>query len=262
MSLLKASDYIPAKDFAKFLITGDVGTGKSEFAATFPTPGFVFNFDHKIATYARYPGWDYAEWDISAKGWVDFEKDEREVAELCKTGKYKTIVYDSTTAMTDMAMERALQLDPKRSATSGPIWNVHYQMVRNLIEGKLRAALNYKTNLVVIAHLNIQTDQTTGAIIGIEPLLTGQLAVRVPGYFEEVYCSFTRTTGEGKTQWYLRTIPRGYYKARSTMSGRTSLLPAELPNSYSAVIKAYHEAVAKQKEAIAKIIADRGVTDV
>ena len=151
-----------------------------------------------------------------------------------------------------MAMERALQLDPKRSPTGGPIWNVHYQMVRNLMEGKLRSFLNYNCNLIVIAHLDIKTDNETGAIVGIEPLLTGQLAVRVPGYFEEVYCSFTRTTGD-KTSWYLRTIPRGYYKARSTMSGKLSLLPPELPNNYAAVIKAYREAVQKTKERMAEI---------
>lgn len=256
MTILKASDYIPSEDFTKFFVTGDFGTGKSEFAASFPTPGLVFNFDKKISTYSRYPGWDYLEYPLTAAGWAQFEKDEREVSKAIDSGQYKTVVYDSTTAMTDMAMERALQLDPKRSPTGGPIWNIHFQMVRNLMEGKLRAALNHNCNLIVIAHLNIHTDQETGAIVGIEPLLTGQLAVRIPGYFEEVYCAFTRTVGD-KTTWYLRTIPRGYYKARSTMSGRASLLPPELPNTYSAVIQAYRNAVTKQKELIAKIKADQ-----
>lgn len=250
LEILKASDYAPTDDFTKFFICGDFGTGKSEFAATFPTPGFVFNFDKKIATYSRYPGWDYVEYPLTAPGWAQFEKDEKEVSKLVAEGKYQSIIIDSTTAMSDMAMERALQLDPKRSPTGGPIWNVHFQMVRNLMEGKLRGFLNYNANLVVIAHLDIKTDAETGAIIGIEPLLTGQLAVRIPGYFEEVYCAFTRTSGD-KTTWYLRTIPRGYYKARSTMSGVIGLLPAELPNRYSAVIKAYREAVAKMKQRIA-----------
>lgn len=253
MNIRKASDYIPTEDFTQFFVTGDFGTGKSEFAASFPTPGFVFNFDKKIATYARYGGWDYTEYDLSAAGWAQYEKDEKEVIKLIDEGKYKTLVYDSTTAMTDMAMERAMQLDPKRSPTGGPIWNCHYQMVRNLMEGRLRTGLNAKCNLVVIAHLNIHTDQETGAIVGIEPLLTGQLAVRVPGYFSEVYCAFTRPKEGGGTQWYLRTIPRGYYKARSTMSGRIGLLPPELPNHYSAVITAYKDAVAKMKLRVAEM---------
>ena len=253
LEVMKANDYVPSDDYAKFFVCGDFGTGKSEFAATFPTlpkKGFVFNFDRKIATYSRYPGWDYMEYPLTAPGWAQFEKDEKEVARLVAEGEYASVIVDSTTAMTDMAMERALQLDPKRSATQGPIWNVHYQMVRNLMEGKLRAFLNYNCNLVVIAHLDIKTDAETGAIVGIEPLLTGQLAVRIPGYFEEVYCAFTRTSGE-KTTWYLRTIPRGYYKARSTMSGKMGLLPAEIPNNYQAVISAYRTAVQKMKEQMA-----------
>jgi len=254
LEILKASDYIPTDDFTKFFVCGDFGTGKSEFAATFPTlpkKGFVFNFDKKIATYSRYPGWDYVEYPLTAAGWAQFEKDEKDVAKLVAAGEYLSVIIDSTTAMADMATERSLQLDPKRSPTGGPIWNVHYQMVRNLMEGKLRGFLNYNCNLVVIAHLDIKTDSETGAIIGIEPLLTGQLSVRIPGYFEEVYCSFSRTVGE-KTTWYLRTIPRGYYKARSTMSGVMGLLPAELPNNYHAVIKAYREAVVKMKQRIAE----------
>jgi len=247
VNLKKADDYIPSTDFTKFFITGDFGTGKSEFAASFPTPGFVFNTDKKIGTYQRYGGWDYVEYDLSPQGWVEFEKDMREVGEMVAAGKYKTVVADSTTSMSDIAMERSLQLDPKRSPTQGPIWNVHFMMVRNLMEGMIRRMLNFNCNLVLIAHLNIITDQETGAVLGIDPLLTGQLAVRVPGYFEEVYCAFTRTKEGGGVQWYLRTIPRGFYKARSTLSGREGFMPPEIDNTYDAVIQAYKDGVLKQK---------------
>lgn len=248
MPFQKASDYEPSNDHSKFFITGDYGTGKSVFSSSFPTPGFVFNFDKKILTYKESGGeWDYSEYDISPKGWAQYAKDQSEVTKAVASGHYKTVVYDSTSAWTDICMAQALALDPKRSPSGGPIWNVHFQLVRNLMEGKLQAAINMKCNLVVIAHLNIQTDDD-GNIVGINPLLTGQLAVRVPGYFEEVYCAFTRTKQGGGTEWYLRTIPRGHYKARSTMSGTKSLLPPELPNNYAAVMAAYKTAVDKRKE--------------
>jgi len=251
--ILHACDHVIDEACGKFFICGDFGTGKSEFAATFPTPGFVFNFDRKIATYSRYQGWDYSEYPISPAGWVLYEKEEREVSKLVEEGKYKTVILDSTTAMSDIAMERSLQLDPKRSETNGPIWNVHYSMVRNLMEGKFRSLIGYNCNIVVIAHLEIKTDAKTGAIIGIEPLLTGQLAIRVPGYFEEVYCAFTKPKQGGGTEWYLRTIPMGMYKARSTMSGIASLLPAELPNNYPAVMSAYRSAISAQKKRMEQI---------
>ena len=166
-------------------------------------------------------------------------------------GEFKTIVIDSTTIMSDMAMERALQLDPKRSATNGPLWNVHYQHVRNLLEPKLRGFTNWPCNLVMLAHLDVKQDQETGAIISIEPLLTGQLSQRVPGYFGEVYCFFTKNTKEG-VQYYMRTVPRGHYKARSRLSGAKRMLHDEIPNSYLAVRKSYEVKTGEKEKEIKK----------
>lgn len=247
MTIKSTDDYEIEDSNSKFMLVGEFGTGKSEFASTFPTPGFVFNWDKKIKAYADKGGWDYAEYDLSAKGWIEFERDFQEVTKLAREGKYKTIVGDSTTSFTDLAMERALALDPKRSTTQGPVWNVHYQMVRNLVEGKIRQLVSLPCNIVLISHLSIITDQETGAIIAIEPMLTGQLAIKVPGYFEEVYCCFTKQK-EGKPYWYMRTTPRGLYKARSEMRGVKGLLPDELPNNYQAVMEAYHKAVEARKK--------------
>ena len=127
-------------DIAKLNIfgLGDFGTGKSVFASTFPTPGFLFDFDNRAKTY-RGRDWDYATFDLSAKGWVDFETTYREVGKLVEEGKYKTVVLDSTTSMTDTAMERALQLDPKRSPEGGAVWNIHFN-----IDGRRRSDCQHR----------------------------------------------------------------------------------------------------------------------
>ena len=237
---LSAKDVDSSSEYFKGLITGDFGTGKSVFAATCPTPGFTFDFDDGIEIY-RGRNFDYESYPLSAAGWVKFEKDLRDIKKDVEEGKYQTVIVDSTTSMTDIAMERALQLDPKRSATGGPLWNVHYQLVKNLMEGKLRQLVNLPCNLVVIAHLKIIQDQETGAVIGIEPLLTGQLSTMLPGYFGEVYCAFSKQVaskkpgGKAETVFYLRTLPRGYYKARSRLSGIERLLPDEISNNYNAL---------------------------
>ena len=247
-----AKDVTPDTEYQKMFLTGDYGTGKSVFARSCPTPGFVFDFDDGIQTY-RGRDFDYATFSLSAAGWVEFEKTLREVKKDVEDKKYKTVTVDSTTTMTDIAMERSLQLDPKRSATGGPIWNVHYMMVRNLMEGKLRQIINFPCNVIVIAHLNIIQDQETGAVIGVEPLLTGQLSQMVPGYFGEVYCSFTKQVaakvpgGKIETVYYLRTVPRGHYKARSRLSGVERLLPDEIDNNYESLVAAYKEGM-KRKE--------------
>jgi len=246
-----SKEITPDTEYVKIFLTGDFGTGKSAFASTCPEPGYVFDFDGRMQSY-RGRNFDYDTFQLSAAGWVEFEKALREVKTDVEGGKYDTVILDSTTTMTDVAMERAMQLDPKRSATGGPIWNVHYMMVRNLMEGKLRQIINFQCNVVVIAHLNIVQDMETGAIIGVEPLLTGQLSQMIPGYFGEVYCSFTKqvtskVAGQPKTIYYLRTAPRGHYKARSVLSGLEHLLPDEIDNNYNALVAAYKEGMKRRE---------------
>lgn len=221
----------------KFFIIGGYGTGKSIFAASFPTPGFVFDFDNGIETYEG-KDFDYEQYPLTREGWLKFEKDFKDVKEKATKGEYKTIIVDSTTSMTALAMEQAMHLDPKRSPTGGPLWNVHYQMVRNLMEGRLRQLtdLSRYCHIVTIAHINIIQDQESGSVIDIKPLLTGQLADIVPGYFSEVYYAITRRK-EGKTEWLMQTVPVGLKMARSRASGKDHLLDDFIPNNYDAIIK-------------------------
>jgi hypothetical protein len=248
-----AKDVTPDSEYVKIFLTGNFGTGKSVFAASCPTPGFVFDFDNGVQTY-RGKNFDYESYSLSASDWVKFEKDLREIKKEVEAGKYQTVIIDSTTSMTDVAMERALQLDPKRSPTGGPLWSTHYMIVRNLMEGKLRQVISLPCNVVVIAHLQIIQDQETGAIIGAEPLLTGQLSKMVPGYFGEVYVSFSRQVtatkpgGKAETEFYIRTLPKGYYKARSRLSGIERLLPDELSNNYTTLQKHLKEGIARYEK--------------
>lgn len=248
-----AKDITIDTEWWKFFLTGDYGTGKSIFASTCPTPGFIFDADDTMQSY-RGLDFDFETLPLTAAGWVTFEKTVREIKKDVFAGKYITVIVDSTTSLTDIAMERALQLDPKRTPEGGPIWNVHFMMVRNLIEGKLRQIISWPCNVIVIAHLYIEKDEKTGAIIGIEPLLTGQLSQMIPGYFGEVYCSFSKQVASKvvgnppDTVYYLRTVPRGYYKARSRLSGVERLLPDEIPNNFDALVKAYDKRAKARKE--------------
>ena len=212
MARSSAKDLQLEAEYLKIFGLGQYGTGKSVFASTFPTPGFVFDFDNRIKTY-RGRDWDYETFTLDAKGWVAFERCIRELAPEIAEGKYKTVVLDSTTAMTDTAMERAMQLDPKRSSTGGPLWNVHYQMVKNLMEGKLHQILSFPCHVIMLGHWKVTTDQATGNILSVDPLLTGQLSEKVPGYFDEVYAFFSDMK-EGKERFYFRTVSRGYHRAR------------------------------------------------
>jgi hypothetical protein len=236
----------------KGLIVGDYGTGKSVFAASFPTPGFVFDFDKGIITYGKDNcggDWNYAQYPISPLGWVEFEKDLNIVEASVKNGEYKTVVVDSTSLMSTLAMEKSLQLDPKRSPTGGPLWNVHYGMVRNLVEGKLRKMLNWKCNFLILSHLEVVMDKETGAVIKIQPLLPGALSDLLPGYFDEVYVASV-ITEQNTPHYKIQTATRGHYKARSRASGKEGRLPMYLDhtnvNGYEMLMKALKDGKLKK----------------
>jgi hypothetical protein len=219
----------------KCFVLGKYGTGKSVFASSFPTPGYVFDFDQRIKTY-RGLDWDYDTYPLTGMGWVQFERNIKTVAKDVKDGKYKTVILDSTTSLTDCAMSRAMQIDPKRSPENGPIWNVHFNIVKNIMEPKLKQILSFDCNIVFCGHWNIVTDPKTGNIISIDPLLTGQMSDKVPGYFDEVYAAGS-AMNQGKDQYFVRTTTFGYYRSRSTISGKLQLLPNKIPNDYPSIMK-------------------------
>lgn len=228
-----AKDVTINSEYLKVMSVGESGSGKSVFAATFPTPGFIFDFGGEILSY-KGKDFNYEQFDVSPQGWAKFEREFIQVRKDVVEGKYKTVVIDNLSAMTDLCMEKAMQLDPKRSATNGPLWNVHYGMVKNLIEGKLRQLLNFNCNLIFIAHVTTKVDEN-GAVIGVEPSLTGQLSTDVPSYFDEVLYHATRKVN-GKTQWVIQTVPIGRNRGRSRASGIEGLLPPILENDYSLYI--------------------------
>jgi len=229
-----AKDVSINTEWLKVMSVGESGTGKSIFASTFPTPGFVFDFGKEILSY-RGKDFDYEQYELTPQGWSKFERDFIQIRKDITERKYKTVIIDNLTALTDLCMEKALQLDPKRSATNGPLWQVHYSMVKNLMEGKLRQMLNLNCNLVFIAHLTTINDDN-GAVIGVEPNLTGKLSGDVPAYFDEVYYHFTRKVKD-ETKFLIQTIPIGRNHGRSRSSGKERLLPDVLENDYNLVME-------------------------
>jgi hypothetical protein len=229
-----AKDVSVNSEWLKVMSVGESGTGKSTLAASFPTPGFVFDFGNEILSY-RGKDFDYEQYDVSSQGWGKYEKDFITIRKAVEEGKYQTVIVDNLSAMTDVCMEKAMQLDPKRSATNGPLWNVHYGMVKNLMEGRLRQLINLQCNLVLICHLDTLKDED-GAIIGVEPSLTGKLSSDVPAYFDEVYYHSTRKEG-GETIWLVQTVPIGRNHGRSRASGRERLLPDTITNDYNEIIQ-------------------------
>jgi hypothetical protein len=238
-----ARDVSASTEWIKVMSVGESGEGKSIFASSFPTPGFIFDFGKEIISYKGLD-FDYEQYDISSRDWGRYEQDFVKLKKCLETsvrmpdengvqapGRYQTVVVDNVSAMTDVCMEKALSLDPKRSPTNGPIWNVHYGMVKNLMEGRLRQLINLECNLVLIAHLETIKDEE-GSVIGVEPSMTGKLSADVPSYFQEVYYHTHKMEG-GEVKFFIQTVPIGKNHGRSRLSGKARLLPNLIENDYA-----------------------------
>lgn len=228
----------------KFAVCGDAGSGKSQFGSTFPQPGFLFDVDNHVQSY-RGADFDYEQFPKNPTGWPKLEKKISELQKLARSEEpfpYKSVILDSTTSLTELAMERALMIDPKRNNVGGPLWNVHYSMVKNLVEGAIRRIKELPCTVLVVMHLKVITDEDSGAVVAIKPLLGGNLPDTVPSWFDEIYYADTRSKG-GKTEWFLRTTTKGFYKARSVLSGAQHLLPETVANDYNEIVK-----ILKEKE--------------
>lgn len=222
------------------LLLGDVGTGKSSFASTFPQPMYVFNFDNKMSAYKDTKA-TFDNFPCEAATWNTVQKEKIAVAKEVKEGNWKTVIIDSTTTLQELALQKAMQLDPKRTPAGGPLWQVHYAMRKNMTENFIRSmlALRQHCNIVFIAHYDKVTD-TDGNIVAYEPLLGGQLSTTVPALFDEVYLHTVKQKG-GKPLYEISTAPKGLYKAaRSGIRGKDSAKPVQFGTTYDELIKAYY----------------------
>ena len=97
-----AKDVTAETEWLKIMSVGESGEGKSIFASSFPTPGFVFDFGGEIISYQGLD-FDYEQYEISGTGWGRFEVDLGKIKKCIRegtridgsAGKYETVVVDN-----------------------------------------------------------------------------------------------------------------------------------------------------------------------
>lgn len=240
---------LTTKDFkGRVLVVGPVGSGKSQFAASAPGPGFLIDCGGEALSYRDTdPPFDYEflpyDWRSGAKfiriindlkaGIVPFSKTPENKEGIKKA--YKTVVLDNLTALTDISMAKAMIDDQRRDPGNQPIWNVHFKISAGYVGDWVRLFLEVPGSRIVICHLaNDKKDEPTGKII-FEPQLGGQLRAKIPTLFDEVLYAVTRGSDKG-VEYMLQTVNKGYFKARSRLSGKEHLLPDFIPNEWDYLV--------------------------
>lgn len=219
----------------KILVLGGYGTGKSYFARSFPEPIFLLDFDRGAIGYQGRKVYVPRVFSEHAPARSKLAKIERELDQVVKgthpAGSFSTIVLDSLTTFTKLAMESALETRPAPDGI--PVWNVHYPMVKVILDRIINSLLRFKGHSVIISHVEYERDELSGEII-VSPAVTGKLKAYVPALFDEVYFA-EAITRQGKTEYILRLSPHGFKKARSRLRSIFPSIPELIPNSYDAL---------------------------
>ena len=224
----------------KILIFGNAGTGKTCFAASMPGPILYLDFDGKVDSAAMF----YA----GNKALLD-GVDVRELAQgVCKhpmqelesifnkelEGKefpYKTIVLDSLTTFSSLALKYIVDTNPgvKRveSRQGKQPCMQDFGILKRYFAGLIPQLLGLPCNVIMLGHISTVKDDLTGQIVR-GPLMDGSFAQQLPIYFKEVWHSYVE-----KGKYLVQTQADYKFDCRSQLKGLPN--PCEL--SYAEIKK-------------------------
>lgn len=219
----------------KLLAYGDSGVGKTCFAATFPGPNFIFDFDGKVSSAATFLANDKEQLgSVETESYLKVGPNDlpfnRFYTKLCELEKqvesgtfaYKTIVLDSITLFYDRLMDEIMrqQAAQKRINVAGTLIPIlsDYNAAQHHFKNMVLRLLALPCHVVMTAHIKTTQDENTGEIIR-EPLVTGKnLGPWLPVVFEEVYRVYTERDVKG-TQYLAQTQKDAKFVARSQITG-------------------------------------------
>lgn len=227
----KASD-IQVSPYPSILLIGDSGTHKTWFAGSCPKP-YIFDFDGGMAILR---GNDVAEYDTFkdaphgsktinpekgiysyGKAWPAFIKRLNEIGGQMDEGTcpYETLVLDSLTTLSNIAMNYVMASDNHTGNPQIQHWGSQMQLMEKVLD----QFSSWPIIKVVTAHIQRNTNDIT-QVIEMLPLLTGKLAGKAALYFDDVY--FTnppKTDKSGKKIFTLTTESSAMMKQAKSRYG-------------------------------------------
>lgn len=235
----------------KFLVYGKAGSGKTTLFRTLPGRKFLYMFD-PAGLNSIMPGDDiyyeeflvdavpmsvntlkgvkdsmsptysametYARWEQDFqnrldKGW--FTNPEVEIDGV--KGGFDAIGFDSLTTLTDIVMDRILQLN-QRAGKNPELGD--YGILTNTLARIIRNAAATNCILYLTAHEQASQDKLLRTVSN-EIMVPGQLKVKLPILFSEIYHATGMIGSDGKPKYEIATIAdEGYALARCSEAVR------------------------------------------
>lgn len=226
----------------RVLVYGDVGTGKTIFASSWPGLKHFCDFDGKVSSASAYH-WgnaeklaqiDYDEYKTN-KPYDRFNMWLIAQSALAERKEFKidTLIIDSLTEMISaglidfMNKNGAIQ---RTRTTLGPIPSMlDYRALEIQMRDVFGRLFALPCHIVVTAHLRTKPDETTGKI-HTGPEGPASVIKHLQIIFEEVYRSYVEGEGE-KRRYMAQTQANAQYPARSQIRG----MPAAIELSYEAI---------------------------
>lgn len=227
---MKLSEMLEA-DPIRALVYGVSGTGKTTLAGLLAAqpelrPVYFFDWDMRLAgLQSRIPKelWEFIEADTYRDKNVPgeaFTLMEAKIERLESSG-FRTAVVDSMTFAMQGIMARVLFLDGNKLPTSTPQLQ-HYMQQQSLVTSLVSRLCAKKMNIILTAHEDTSKDEITGRLFKAIDL-TGKLAQRIPGYFNEFWhTEVVQQTGKDP-EFKVRTRSDQVYAARTSYKGLQTL---------------------------------------
>jgi len=204
------------------LVCGPPGSGKTCFAAGFPTPILFLDFDLKVDSAAAWFAGDKDRLDKievrqlgkrldGSDPIVEFLSIVKELGEQQKSGqmKYKTLVIDSATTFSSAVLNHIVKTNPgiKRVSSAQGVQPgmPDYGILKREFEKLIPGLLSLPMNVIMTSHIKTDRSELTGEIIR-SPIMDGSFAGTLPIYFKEVYRVYMK---DGKP--YAQTKSDPYY---------------------------------------------------
>jgi hypothetical protein len=249
-SALKTAGSATASSEFALLLIGEPGTRKSTIQIHFPKV-LVFDCDRKIANMKNwYPKADYGyvQPDLYTDGsFVPKEERWQRLTELVKAyGKgpeYKVNGMDSLTRISDYLIDFLMANEPdSKKPVRGGIRTMSeglWYPYKERLSGFISAIRSLGRPCIFTVHCR-DVFNDAGSLIGQRPSVSGQMAALLPGYFTDVWHTYTRQVANDAAHpdgiaYMVRTVPTPMLPSLVRSYG----VPAEFEFSWETLRKHY-----------------------
>lgn len=225
----------------RLLLYGKYRTGKTVLAASFPTPGKVFNLDKDNITYKDSGGdWTISEYYMGESASATWSKLYKDVLAFKKEvfspdNIWKSCVLDSLTMASQLATAVAIEKFPLAIGEKLDRY-IHYPIITSLIAGLFLHLKELPINFVATGHIITGKDDIT-KLDYVYPLIPGaQLKEILPAMFGEIWYAKPKKVIGNKIKYMFLTDVEGLCEGRSRFSGVKARFPKYVPNNYGKIM--------------------------